>query len=78
VDVVQLLVERLQDDTSSRVRRAAAHQLGLQPPDSRAVKALEAAAARASDERTRAVLRWSLQRQRAARPGARSAARVAD
>lgn len=39
-DVVELLIERVESDSSSRVRRVAVHQLGLQAWDPRAVDVL--------------------------------------
>jgi HEAT repeat protein len=41
IDVVGALIERVLVDSSVRVRRVAAHQLGLQPHDPRAIEALE-------------------------------------
>jgi hypothetical protein len=49
IDIVGALIERVTDDPSPRVRRVAAHQLGLQPYDRRAVEALEQVLATARD-----------------------------
>ena len=64
LDVVGLLIARVQRDPSPRVRRVAVHQLGLQAPDRRAVEALEAVLRESSDPALRSRAEFALQAQR--------------
>jgi HEAT repeat protein len=63
VDVVLYLVALAMSDSSIRVRRAAAHMLGNQPPDERAAAALREIAGSAADPKLRFNARWALSHQ---------------
>jgi HEAT repeat protein len=62
-DVVAHLIERALTDVSIRVRRKAAHHLGLQPRDSRAVAALRTILEQESDRKLLFCAEWALQQQ---------------
>jgi HEAT repeat protein len=62
VDVVSLLVECVASDPSIRVRRVAVHMLGCQPPDTRAVEALNGVLKDCEDAKLRANAGWALAR----------------
>lgn len=64
IDVVPMLVERLEQDASVRVRKMAAAMLCLQPLDPRARPALEAALARETDPKMRLHTERALARYR--------------
>lgn len=64
IDVVGLLVDRVEADPSVRVRRAAAHMLGNQPPDERAAAFLADLVDSADDEKLRRNARWALEQHR--------------
>lgn len=64
IDVVPMLVERLEQDASVRVRKMAAAMLRLQPLDPRARPALEAALARETDPKMRLHTERALARYR--------------
>jgi HEAT repeat protein len=53
MDVVPLLIERLEKDTSSRVRKMAVAMLASLPPDARVVPALKAALNNETDGKIR-------------------------
>lgn len=59
IDVVGLLRARVERDSSVRVRRAATHMLGNQPPDERAASFLTELAETADDEKLRRNARWA-------------------
>lgn len=59
LDVVGLLIERVETDPSVRVRRVATHMLGNQPPDERAGAFLADLAESADDEKLRRNARWA-------------------
>ena len=61
IDVAPLLIERALQDASIRVRRKAAHHLGLLAPDTRAVEALQRILATDSDCRLLFNAGWALQ-----------------
>lgn len=64
LDVVGLLIERIRTDSSIRVRRAAAHMLGNQPPSDRARAFLAGLVDRADDGTLRRNARWALDQHR--------------
>lgn len=70
IDAVPLLVERLENDPSLRVRKMAAAMLALMPPDPRALPALEQALAREHDRKIRLHLDRALGRHRQAEASA--------
>lgn len=63
IDVVGLLIERADRDMSIRVRRAAIHMLGNQPPDERAEQFLTQLLQNAGDEKLRRNAKWALEQQ---------------
>lgn len=67
LDVVVVLVEQVRTDDSVRVRRAAAHMLGTQPPDERAATFLADLLERANDEKLRRNARWAREQHRPVR-----------
>lgn len=71
IDAVALLIERLERDTSIRVRQAAAHMFGNQMEtsgvvDPRAVVALEKTLKTEANEKLRSNARWALRQLRGA------------
>lgn len=68
VDVVPLLVERVRDDPSIRVRRMAVIMLGSEFRDPRALPALEAVLAKETDSKLRRHATAALERLRALDP----------
>ena len=66
VDVVPLLIEMALNDSSIRVRRAAAHMLGNQDSDPRTISALSAMIDREDDAKLKSNAHWAI--QRASRP----------
>jgi HEAT repeat protein len=73
-DIVGLLIESALHDPSIRVRRVATHQLGLQPPDPRAIAALERILQSSNDVKLRSRAEFALQMQTTGNPKARGAA----
>lgn len=65
IDVVGLLIERVDRDTSIRVRRAAVHMLGNQPPDERAEQFLTQLLQTADDEKLCRNAQWALEQHSA-------------
>ncbi len=63
IDIVGLLIERVTQDTSVRVRRAAVHMLGNQPPDERAEQFLTKLLHSAGDEKLLRNAQWALDQQ---------------
>lgn len=59
LDIIDLLIERVRTDSSIRVRRAATHMLGNQPPDERARAFLADLSERASDETLQRNADWA-------------------
>jgi HEAT repeat protein len=68
VDIVAPLVTLALTDKSIRVRRVAVHQLSCQPPDTRAVQALETILAQETDAKLLSRAQWALTRQRPGLP----------
>jgi HEAT repeat protein len=66
-DIVAHLIERALHDASIRVRRKAAHHLGLQPHDVRAVETLRTVLTRESDRKLRRCARWALEQHERSR-----------
>lgn len=69
IGVVGLLIERIEQDTSIRVRRAATHMLGNQPPDEDAREFLDDLLGRAGDEKLRRNARWAREQHRSGTAG---------
>jgi HEAT repeat protein len=63
VDIVALLIERMEHDENSRVRQVAAHMLGNQPTDARAISSLRQIVSLAQDPKLLSRAKWSLERQ---------------
>lgn len=63
LDVVGLLIERIEVDPSIRVRRSAVHMLGNQPYQKRAIQLLERLLQTESDPKLLSNAKWALQQQ---------------